>query len=119
VFQEELEKKFPEHQLKKADVKKHLKKGTGVLIPAEQLLFEQSTLYSIKSKKKWNSKSAGYAESRNKHPPKYLARYYKNRTEAQTEILKKSDRVFLCTALDISEEMNINDNKKYKLLQIN
>jgi hypothetical protein len=51
VFQEELDKKLPEHQFKKADVKKHLKEGTGDLIPAGQLLFEQSTLYGIKSKK--------------------------------------------------------------------
>lgn len=89
VFQEELGKKFPEHQLKKTDVKKHLQEGNGDLIRAGQLLFEQSTLYSIKSKKKRNSKSAGYAESRNTHHPKYLARFYENKTEAHTEGLKK------------------------------
>jgi hypothetical protein len=35
----------------------------------------------------------------------------KNGTEAQTERLKKSDRAFLRTALDISEKINISDNK--------
>jgi hypothetical protein len=51
VFQEELDKKSPEHQFKKADVKKYLKESTGDLIPAGQLVFEQSTLFGIKSKK--------------------------------------------------------------------
>jgi hypothetical protein len=51
VFQEELDKKFTKHQFNKAEVNKYLEEGTGDLILAGQLLFEQSTLYGIKSKK--------------------------------------------------------------------
>ncbi len=50
-FKKNWTKSSPEHHFNKAEVKNYLEEGTGDLIPAGQLLFEQSTLYGIKSKK--------------------------------------------------------------------
>jgi hypothetical protein len=92
VFQEELDKKFPEHQFNKAEVKKYLEECAGDLIPAGQLLFEQSTLYGIKSKKS-GTQNPKVMQILEMHILQSISQdIMKNGTEAQTERQAKKIR---------------------------
>lgn len=111
VFQEELGKKFPDHQFNKAEVKKYLEEGTGDLGPAGQLLFEQPTPYGNKSKES-ETQNPQVMESLEMHILGNISQdIMKSGTEAQKDRLKKAGRAFLRTALDIAEEMDSCEDK--------
>jgi len=111
VFQEELGKKFPDHQFNKAEVKKYLEEGTGDLGPAGQLLFEQPTHYGNKSKES-ETQNPQVMESLEIQILGNISQdIMQNGTKAQKNRLKKAGRAFLGTALDIAEEMDRSDNK--------
>ena len=113
VFQEELGKKFPDHQFNKTEVKKYLEEGTGDLGPAGQLLFEQPTPYGNKQEET-KIKNPQVMESLEMHILGNISQdIMKSGTEAQKDRLKKAGRAFLRTALDIAEEMDSSDDKNH------
>jgi transcriptional regulator with XRE-family HTH domain len=125
VFQEELGKKFPEYKFKKTEVKKYLEEGRGDLGPAGQLLFEKPLSYGNQPEDSHYSKSdkensgsvntSHEGRTTNAQLMDGIGMYIQgdivqdimqDGTELQKDRLKKAGRVFLRTALDISEEMD-------------